>query len=87
MIELSKTVCQLPLTVWLLDAPMNAGTLVTGTHTIENILSVVERLPKTGTETNGDRGIHECRIVDGHCAVDEYQLEENRVGLRVENLT
>lgn len=46
MIELSKIYAQQPLTLWLLDAPMNAGTLVTGTQTIETILSVVERLPK-----------------------------------------
>ncbi|MGB0647553.1 MAG: alpha/beta fold hydrolase [Bradymonadia bacterium] len=46
MIELSKRYSETPLTLWLLDAPMNAGTLVTGTQTIETILSVVERLPR-----------------------------------------
>lgn len=45
MIELSMRYSEQPLDLWLLDAPMNADTLVTGTQTIEKILSVVERLP------------------------------------------
>ena len=45
MIELSMRYQSDTLALWLLDAPMNADTLVTGTRTIETILSVVDRLP------------------------------------------
>jgi esterase len=44
MIELSMRYPEQPLDLWLLDAPMNADTLVTGTQTIDKILSVVEGL-------------------------------------------
>ena len=45
MIELSMRYPEQPLDLWLLDAPMNSDTLVTGTQTIESILSIVDGLP------------------------------------------